>query len=173
MAISWPAAPDTNAVLDACKSAMEGVTFNYTDGSKDLGGNYIITQRTLQRVTKGGLKDYTESTPLGVIRLFQGPTERHNFGGRVRNRLLVHLRFALSMIDAEAAEVNLAYFNDAFPPYFLQHATLSGAHGVFNSRLDQESIRMGYVEVQRQEYRVLEMLLEVNQEYQIPGGIIG
>jgi hypothetical protein len=76
------------------------------------------------------------------------------------------------MTDATLAEMNIAYIYDYFTRWFHQHATLESTIGVFNSKLDGQSVRFGYVSVQRIEYRVVEMNLQTWQEYAIQGGFI-
>lgn len=150
-------------------SALQGVSFLFTTG---VDVSYALTPRTLQRVVKGGLKDYTDSVPLAVVKMRESLLERHAFGGKVRNVAKVNIRFALDMTDAIAAEVNLAKINDTFGNYFLQHVTINSANGVFKTKLSDDPISAGYVSVNGIEYRALEMYLRVWQESMVPGGFI-
>ncbi|HEY7414466.1 MAG TPA: hypothetical protein VH593_04685 [Ktedonobacteraceae bacterium] len=167
--IQYGNAPGTLAILTAVGDALQSVPFNGVTGGPQ-GGPYTTGPTSLVRVVSGGLKDYTDSIPLGVVKLLTGPTERHAMGGVVWNRPMVTVRLAVGMTDAIAAEVNIAAIYDAYVPYFHTHATLGNADEVFHSVIDGNSVRFGYTSVNRIEYRVLEFELQVSQAYAVTGG---
>jgi hypothetical protein len=152
-----PTSPATSTLASAIQTIMQGATVN---GSPAYA-NVII----------GGLKDYTDSMPVGVVLITKGSSERYTLGrsAKIHDKPKFVIASVVPYTNAEAAEQQLFAIRDAVTFLFQQSATLN-TPGVILSGPLQDSERWSFPTINGNKCRACEFTLAVTFEYTLPLG---
>lgn len=159
MPLLLPTAPNTFSVAQAIQAIMQSAT---------VGGSPAYSQ-----VLIGGLKDYTDLLPVGVIIATRGSVERYTLGrsAKIREKPQFAISSAVNYDVAATAETAIFAIRDAVTFLFAQSLQLglSGGGVVLNSMV-AGSERYDFATINGQKVRYHEFLLEVTYEYTLPLG---
>ncbi|GCE14200.1 hypothetical protein [Tengunoibacter tsumagoiensis] len=152
-----PTSPNTYAVATAIKAIMAGATVN---GSPAYANTII-----------GGLKDYTDAMPVGVVMAVAGSVERYTLGrsAKIHDKPHFNIASVVPYASASSAEQQLYAIRDAVTFLFAQSATLSVAGPVIVNMVPG-SERYSFPTINGNNCRAHEFLLEITYEYFLPNG---
>ncbi|GAC1665346.1 MAG: hypothetical protein PVS3B3_36840 [Ktedonobacteraceae bacterium] len=125
----------------------------------------------------GAIKDIVDQVANGAACLEvyanNDDSQRHEFGGRIRDSQSWFLMSLVSMDDAAAGEALIYNVRDALVQPFQQHATLGNAGSVFHAQIKSNTAK--FVRVFRNGIELRGHILEIEtvSEWQIPApGVI-
>lgn len=152
-----PTSPATYAVAQSIQAIMQSAQVN----ASPAYANVII----------GGLKDYTDAMPVGVIMAMQGGVERYTLGrsAKIHDRTHFNIASVVSYTVASTAEQQIYAIRDAVTFLFSQSATLNMA-GPIIIKVVPNSERWSFPKINGNITRAHEFLLEVLYEYTLPQG---
>lgn len=149
--------PATATIASAIQAIMQSAQVN----SLPAYANVII----------GGLKDYTDSMPVGVILIEHGSSERYTMGrsAKIHDRPRFTIASVVAYTNAQTAEQQLFAIRDAVTFLFQQSATLN-TPGVIISNVLKDSERWSFPTVNGNKCRAHEFVLDITYEYTLPFG---
>lgn len=152
-----PTSPNTSGVAAAIKAIMVGAQ--------------VSGQAAYANVIIGGLKDYTDAMPVGVIIATRGSSDRYTLGraAKIHDRLQFNIASVVPYTNAATAEQQLYAIRDAVTFLFEQSATLN-TPGVIISKILADSERWSFPAINGTPCRAHEFLLDVTYEYTLPLG---
>lgn len=152
-----PTAPATATLASAIQAIMQSATVN----DSPAYANTII----------GGLKDYVDSMPVGVILITKGSSERYTFGrsAKIHDKPQFVIGSVVPYTNAEQAELQLFAIRDAVMFLFEQSATLN-TPGVILSGPLKDSEHWSFPTINGNKCRACEFTLAVTYEYTLPLG---
>jgi|SRR5579859_1090980 len=152
-----PISPNTSAIAGAIQKIMQGATVN----GQPAYANTII----------GGLKDYTDAMPVGVILITRGSSERYTLGrsAKIHDKPQFSIASVVAYTNASQAEQQLYAIRDAVIFLFMQSATLNIAGPVIIN-VPKDSERWSFPTINGNKCRAHEFPLQVTYEYTLPFG---
>lgn len=152
-----PISPATSTIATAIQTIMNGATIN----GQPAYANVII----------GGLKDYTDAMPVGVILLTKGSTERYTLGrsAKIHDKPQFNIASVVPYTNAQQAEQQLFAIRDSVVFLFEQSAQLR-TPGVILSGVLKDSERWSFPTINGNKMRAHEFTLAVTYEYTLPQG---
>lgn len=152
-----PTSPDTTAIAQAIQTIMKSATVN---GSPAYANTII-----------GGLKDYTDELPVGVVFPIKGSTERYVLGrsAKIHDKPQFNIASVVSYTNAEQADLQLYAIRDAVVFLFMQSATLNIA-GPVVINVPSNAERWSFPTINGNKCRAHEFTLLVTYEYTLPLG---
>lgn len=152
-----PISPDTPAIAQAIKAIMQSATV----GSNPAYANVIV----------GGLKDYTDAMPVGVVMPVKGSLERYTLGrsAKIHDKPQFNIASVVPYTNAETAELQLYAIRDAVTFLFMQSATLNIAGPVIIT-VPANGERWSFLSINGNRMRAHEFTLQVVYEYTLPQG---
>lgn len=152
-----PIAPATSTIANAIKAIMVGALV----GADPAYANVII----------GGLKDYVDAMPVGVIILTRGSSKRFTLGrsAKIHDILEFNIASVVPYTVAATAEQQLFAIRDSVVFLFMQSATLT-TPGVIISNVANDSERWSFPQINGNKMRAHEFVLQVTYEYTLPLG---
>jgi hypothetical protein len=152
-----PTSANTYAVAQAIQSILASAQVN----GQPAYANTII----------GGLKDYTDAMPVGVVFAVKGSVERYTLGrsAKIHDKPQFNIASVVSYTNAAIAEKQIYAIRDAVTFLFSQSATLN-IQGPVIINVVPESERYSFLTINGSKCRVHEFLLEVTYEYTLPNG---
>lgn len=162
MGIPGVTAPNTTGILTGIQTLLQSVTWSSIGNTTQY-----------KTVMLGEVKDATNKVPLVSIRLQKGDVERYTTGGKVKERPRFFLRTYVDYTTVQAAsvaEMQIATIRDAVTPVFNEKTALNSVPGVLECAWVRNSETYGYLTINGQYYRVVELALDVVQSYTIVGG---
>lgn len=152
-----PTSGNTYGIAQSIQTIMTGAQV----GNAPAYANVII----------GGLKDYTDALPVGVIMALRGSVERYTMGrsAKIHDRLQFNIASVVSYTNAALAEQAIYAIRDAVTFLFSQSATLNMA-GPIIIKVVPNSERWSFPTINGNKCRAHEFFLEVLYEYTLPNG---
>lgn len=152
-----PTLPATSTLASAIQAIMQSATIS---GSPAYANTII-----------GGLKDYVDSMPVGVILITKGSSERYVLGrsAKIHDKPQFVIGSVVPYTNAEQAELQLFAIRDAVTFLFQQSATLN-TPGVIISNILKDSEHWSFPTVNGNKTRAHEFTLEITYEYTLPIG---
>lgn len=152
-----PTSANTTAIATAIQSIMQSAQVN----GQPAYNNVII----------GGLKDYVDSMPVGVVFPIKGSLERYTFGrsAKIHDKPLFNIASVVSYTNAEQADLQLYAIRDAVTFAFMQSATLNIAGPVIIN-VPANGERWSFPTINGNKCRAHEFTLLVTYEYTLPLG---
>lgn len=152
-----PTSPATSTLASAIQAIMQSAQIN----SQPAYANIII----------GGLKDYTDVMPVGVILIEHGSSERYTLGrsAKIHDKPRFTIASVVPYTSASTAEQQLYAIRDAVTFLFQQSATLN-TPGVIISNVLKDSEIWSFPTINGNKCRAHEFTLQVVYEYTLPLG---
>lgn len=136
-----------------------------------MQGAQVNSQPAYSNVIIGGLKDYTDAMPVGVIMAVRGSTDRYTLGraAKIHDVPQFYIGSVISYNNAAQAEQQIYGIRDAVTFLFAQSATLN-MQGPIIVNIVPGSERYSFPTINGAKCRAHEFLLEVKYEYTLPQG---
>lgn len=152
-----PTSPNTYGIAQSIQTIMQGTK--------------VSGQPAYANVIIGGVKDYTDITPLGAIAAVSGSVERYTLGraAKIHDKTRFNIASVVSYTNAATAEQQIYGIRDAVTFQFAQSAQLN-MQGPVIINVVPSSERWSYLTVNGIKWRVHEFRLEVIYEYTLPQG---
>lgn len=152
-----PTQGNTYGLATAIKGYMQSTQAN--------GGNAYAN------VIIGGLKDYTDALPVGVVFPLGGTAKRYTLGrsAKIHDELRFNVASVVSYVTASTAEQQICNIRDAVTFQFMQTATLNTA-GPIIINIVPNSERWSFFKMNGSPMRSHEFQLLVTYEYTLPNG---
>ena len=152
-----PTFPATLVQANAIKAIMQTAQIN----AQPAYANIII----------GGLKDYTDAMPVGVVFAERGSSKRYTLGrsAKIHDETQFAIASAVNYDNAAAAEILIYSIRDEVTFLFEQSATLN-TPGVIISEIMPDSEHYSFAQINGARCRFHEFLLRVVYEYTLPLG---
>jgi hypothetical protein len=131
----------------------------------------INGQAAYANVILGGLKDYTDAMPVGVIIVTRASSNRYTLGrsAKIHDILDFNIASVVSYTSAQPAEQQLFAIRDTVTFLFAQSAALA-LPGVIISNVLDNSERWSFPTINGNKTRAHEFTLQVTYEYTLPLG---
>ena len=119
----------------------------------------------------GGLKDYTDAMPVGVIIPIKGSLERYTLGrsAKIHDKPQFNIASVVPYTNAAVAELQLYAIRDAVTFLFMQSATLAIAGPVIIN-VPANGEHWSFPTINGNKMRAHEFTLQVTYEYTLPNG---
>jgi hypothetical protein len=153
-----PTRPATYMVAQAIQSILAGAQIN----GANAYANVIV----------GGLKDYTDALPVGVILISHGSSKRYTLGrsAKIHDELAFEISSVVDYSSAGAAEQSITALRDTATFLLEQSASLGGVPGVIITQILPNSERYNFPTINGQVRRAHSFLYQVTYEYTLPNG---
>jgi hypothetical protein len=152
-----PTAPNTYGVLQSIQGFMQDALVNGLPA--------------YQNIVIGGLKDYTDALPVGVVYPTSGSVERYTLGRSAKIHDIPHILIGsvVSYTNAATAMQQLCNIRDAVTFQFAQTATLNMAGPVIINVVPN-SEKWSFFTLNGQPVQAHEFTLSVKYQYTLPSG---
>lgn len=152
-----PTSPSTSTLASAIQAIMQSAQVN----GLPAYANTVI----------GGLKDYVDAMPVGVILITKGSSDRYTLGrsAKIHDKPRFVIASVVNYTNAQAAEQQLYAIRDAVTFLFQQSATLN-TPGVIISNVLKDSERWSFPTINGNKCRAHEFVLDITFEYTLPIG---
>lgn len=152
-----PTSPATSTLASAIQTIMQSAQVN----SLPAYANVII----------GGLKDYTDSMPAGVILITKGSSDRYVLGrsAKIHDRPRFVIASVVAYTNAEQAELQLYAIRDAVT-FLIQQSSTLNTPGVIISNVLKDSERWSFPTINGNKTRAHEFSIDITYEYTLPFG---
>ena len=152
-----PTSANTTAIAQAIQTIMQSAQVN----AQPAYSNVII----------GGLKDYVDAMPVGVIMPVKGSLERYTLGrsAKIHDKPQFNIASVVPYTNAATAELQLYAIRDAVTFLFAQSATLNIAGPVIIN-VPPNAERWSFPTINGNKMRAHEFTLFVTYEYTLPQG---
>lgn len=151
-----------------------GNTYGIATAIKTIMANALLigtSTPAYANVIIGGLKDYTDVMPVGVVMALRGSVERYTLGraAKIHDVTQFDIASVVPYANAATAEQSIYAIRDTVTFLFSQSATLN-MNGPVIIKVVPNSEHWSFPTINGAKTRCHEFLLEVKYEYTLPNG---